>query len=543
MTCDQKEALLDIRASQIFRLDTSLSLCQLEANETIFCSTDRIRFLSARERWWYLAISNCLTTKGIYLEYDIIMRNADPGNFFREQFSADEINILEFNIAFFFIELLMVILVIVVSVKLTKMQMFHSTYKIFLSSVTFFFASIIVTCIAYLSYATNGYDNSGLKYFATALYAASQVLLVLMLLLLSLGYTVVCGRLPHWGAICLSVFMTAFVVTYVALYIVEAVTFDPALVLYRYESSPGYGLMAIILASWLFFLGCCIFTMTKHKKKTNFYAPMLVFYSLWFIAIPVTVVINMEKVQDHMRAKVVNFIEVITLFLAHLFYIVLTWPSLANKNFPFHIKTTQIDVISFAAATQMAEEESASADKRTADLADGRQFTDFSVFTVPDQRSGFVPAVAMTTASVAATNFGFGLGSGGDSDFDSGVAMTTAAAADDYDNNSATVSPDDSVSGAARLFEGGLHGGADADNLNSYDAVDGAETEDRPVRTVRRRTSDELGERGERTPPLPDDRLDGNGDGDGTAAVRPPEWMRRRDSGGGASRGGLLPPI
>ncbi|PAA82873.1 hypothetical protein BOX15_Mlig031783g1 [Macrostomum lignano] len=375
MTCAQKESLLDVNSYQIFRLDPDYGTCVYSGNDSVTCNSRNYPFSSSRERWWFMAISNCLGKNGLYLEYDVFMRNGNPGQIFREHFSADEIYILEFNMAFFFIEFLMVILVVVVSVKLASNQMFHATYKIFLSSVSLFFMSIVFTCISYLNYGLSGQENSGLKLFGTVLYAMSQILMVLMLLLLSLGYTVVCGRLPHWATTCLIVFMFYFAIAYIALYIVEAVTFDAALVLYRYESSPGYGLMAVILACWLFYVGCSIFTMSKHKKKVVFYTPMLVFYSLWFIAIPITVAVNINQVPDYMRAKVVNFIEVISLFLAHLFYLILTWPSLANKNFPFHIRTTQISDFAF------------DPEQQDPDLTDGRQFTDFSVFGATNARS------------------------------------------------------------------------------------------------------------------------------------------------------------
>uniref|UniRef100_A0A1I8JLE3 GpcrRhopsn4 domain-containing protein n=1 Tax=Macrostomum lignano TaxID=282301 RepID=A0A1I8JLE3_9PLAT len=284
MTCAQKESLLDVNSYQIFRLDPDYGTCVYSGNDSVTCNSRNYPFSSSRERWWFMAISNCLGKNGLYLEYDVFMRNG------------------------------------------------------------------------------------------TVLYAMSQILMVLMLLLLSLGYTVVCGRLPHWATTCLIVFMFYFAIAYIALYIVEAVTFDAALVLYRYESSPGYGLMAVILACWLFYVGCSIFTMSKHKKVV-FYTPMLVFYSLWFIAIPITVAVNINQVPDYMRAKVVNFIEVISLFLAHLFYLILTWPSLANKNFPFHIRTTQISDFAF------------DPEQQDPDLTDGRQFTDFSVFGATNARS------------------------------------------------------------------------------------------------------------------------------------------------------------
>lgn len=47
-------------------------------------------FTSARERWWYIAISNCRGTKGLDLRYRFRMTNGAFGDFWHEHFSADE---------------------------------------------------------------------------------------------------------------------------------------------------------------------------------------------------------------------------------------------------------------------------------------------------------------------------------------------------------------------------------------------------------------------------------------------------------------------
>lgn len=47
-------------------------------------------FTSARERWWYIAISNCRSTKGLDVRYRFRMTNGGFGDFWHEHFSADE---------------------------------------------------------------------------------------------------------------------------------------------------------------------------------------------------------------------------------------------------------------------------------------------------------------------------------------------------------------------------------------------------------------------------------------------------------------------
>lgn len=47
-------------------------------------------FTSARNRWWYIAIANCNSKKGIDVRYRFKMTNGVIGDFWHEHFSADE---------------------------------------------------------------------------------------------------------------------------------------------------------------------------------------------------------------------------------------------------------------------------------------------------------------------------------------------------------------------------------------------------------------------------------------------------------------------
>lgn len=47
-------------------------------------------FISSRERWWFIAIANCGSNKGLDVKYRFKMTNGNDGDFWHEHFSADE---------------------------------------------------------------------------------------------------------------------------------------------------------------------------------------------------------------------------------------------------------------------------------------------------------------------------------------------------------------------------------------------------------------------------------------------------------------------
>lgn len=91
-TCREKEAVMAAGQNQVISLSPRtpfLSGCS-EDEGVITCVNDR-RFRSARERWWFLAISNCNTSQGLSLTYKFLMTNGPVEDYWRHHFSADEV--------------------------------------------------------------------------------------------------------------------------------------------------------------------------------------------------------------------------------------------------------------------------------------------------------------------------------------------------------------------------------------------------------------------------------------------------------------------
>ncbi|KAJ8313327.1 hypothetical protein KUTeg_009113, partial [Tegillarca granosa] len=122
-------------------------------------------------------------------------------------------------------------------------------------------------------------------------------------------------------------------------------SFDPGKVLYIYESPAGYGLIAIRLICWLWFTYGVVFTLKNHKNKGRFYYPFYIFYTIWFWAGPIVIFIAMYAMALWTREQTVVGVENFVILCGHVFFLVnnavLTRPSAANENFPYHLRTTQ----------------------------------------------------------------------------------------------------------------------------------------------------------------------------------------------------------
>lgn len=62
-----------------------------DRKQTIFVSCHNAGgFTSARQRWWYIALANCGSTKGMEVRFKFRMTNGPLGDIWHEHFSADE---------------------------------------------------------------------------------------------------------------------------------------------------------------------------------------------------------------------------------------------------------------------------------------------------------------------------------------------------------------------------------------------------------------------------------------------------------------------
>ncbi|KAM3873276.1 transmembrane protein 145 [Diretmus argenteus] len=282
--------------------------------------------------------------EGLQLEYEMKLTNGQ--SFWTEHFSADEFGILETDITFLVIFSMVFLLSCYFAYNLKGRQLLHTTYKMFMTAAGVEVLSLLFHCIYWGLYARDGVDGNGsLKILGKLLFSVSFLVFLLMLILLGKGFTVTRARISHSGSVKLSIYMTVYTITYVILFIYEAEFFDPGEVLYAYDSPAGYGLMGLQLLAYVWFCYAVLVSLKHYPEKQPFYIPFFTTYTLWFFAVPVMALIANFGIPRWAREKIVNGIQLGIHLYAHIVFLVITRPSAANKNFPYHVRTSQIGIL------------------------------------------------------------------------------------------------------------------------------------------------------------------------------------------------------
>ncbi|KAF3426131.1 hypothetical protein E2986_01854 [Frieseomelitta varia] len=335
-TCMEKEAILWDGIGQIVPLSTSISEesgCVEKEDAIIRCSNYR-RFRSSRPRWWFIALADCSSKTGLNISYWISLTNAPHGHFWKEHFSADEFckyTTRTDNNCFFY-----------VAIQLRARRLLHVSYKIFMTSLFCQLVGILLEIYSYITLGLKGIQIENALLFGQLLEACSDILYTILMLLLALGYTVTKSILKPRQTRWLICFICLISFCQFSLYIYQFDVFDPGLVLYIYESPPGYGLIILKLIAWIIFSLQCFKTVTKMSTKLHFYGSLFSLGSAWFLCHPLTVLCITLLVDEWVRESVAKGCLLWTTFMGHIIFLYITRPSMANKRFPFHIRTCQI---------------------------------------------------------------------------------------------------------------------------------------------------------------------------------------------------------
>ncbi|XP_065832140.1 transmembrane protein 145-like [Oscarella lobularis] len=269
------------------------------------------------------------------------MHMFNPGGYWTNEFSADEQGILETDIAF----LTAFILLLWAGIQgstLYQIGRLHMTFKLFIGTIVLQIASLVFLCILYGIYGKNGVGVPTLIPIGRIIAAVNEILFLLLLMLLAKGWTVVRGRLTEESQLRLIALMVMYTIAYAIMFIWEAKAFDPAKVIYVYDSPAGYGIAALSFIAFCWFVYAVIVTAKKNPDKQRFYVQFCSVYSLWLLSRFIVVMVSNSYLEDWYREKVVNGINLAVAFAADVAFMIFTRPY--GSNFPFHLKPSQVSV-------------------------------------------------------------------------------------------------------------------------------------------------------------------------------------------------------
>lgn len=112
-----------------------------------------------------------------------------------------------------------------------------------------------------------------------------------------------------------------------------------------YESPAGLCLAGIRAISWTVFICSVGVTIKKNPEKRSFYFPFGLFGTFWILGGPCITLIGVNVLDAWVRESVMCGSLGGIAFLGHLVFLWLTWPSRANKSFPYHVRTNHVGVM------------------------------------------------------------------------------------------------------------------------------------------------------------------------------------------------------
>uniref|UniRef100_A0A182KEC1 Uncharacterized protein n=1 Tax=Anopheles christyi TaxID=43041 RepID=A0A182KEC1_9DIPT len=324
------------------RLRRAAATGKFETRLIVSCSNFG-SFTSSRERWWYIAIANCDGAgKGLDVKYRFRMTNGPPGDFWHEHFSADEMYIPPILMAESIAYSMLLLAVFICAIELKARHLYHCTYRLFTVSVLLQWFGVLLLSVTWTKYAVSGIGP--FPNFGGIFTSASEISFLLLLLLMAKGYTITRARLKTCSTVKITIFINLYVVVYVSLYIYQAEAFDPGEVLNLYESPAGFGLAGLRCAGWIFFMYACAATIRKFAEKTPFYYPFTMLGSLWILSGPVLTLLGVSVLDPWVRESVMHGALGAVAFAGHLAFLWLTWPSRANRSFPYHVRTNHVGI-------------------------------------------------------------------------------------------------------------------------------------------------------------------------------------------------------
>lgn len=285
---------------------------------------------SQRARFWYFALSNCVDN-GFPQKTTVELHATNPGDLPTHEFSFDEYGIYGFSIFLFIASMLFGFVAMrnvwdVRSKAAGGVWSLHPTMKGYLACLLLWIAGAFFALIHWMLYAQNGKGVPGLRGFALVTDTAAHVVFIGLLYLFAHGYAITFPHLRNRKL--LGMLFTVLVLVHIVLFVYMEVGQDPASTLYGYETPPGIILCCLRLPMLIFFVWALrqTYMAEADDDKRRFYKVFGTVGALWFLVLPITVIIA-ALTSPWTRAAVVYICSEVFFMMALAVITVTLWPT------------------------------------------------------------------------------------------------------------------------------------------------------------------------------------------------------------------------
>ena len=318
----------------------------------------RMKFRSARMRWIYFVVSNCIPgcSAGLSssrfcegplsdIEYKLVMKN-NEGNGFEDEFSADEFGILMLSSVFAFLHYLLFMAVTYVAFKLQKKDQLHHTVSVYWASTCFGMVGGFVKYQYWVAASRGGdpakdADLLQNRSISGLLDVFTNSTFMLTLIFFAKGWTVVRRKISAMGRSKIAVYASTYFYLSLLTHIHDngwSRSAQSGLVIHKYETVGGRLFVWTRVVSSIWFTYANYTTIRKYPSKRQFYGVFYACFLPWILFVPFVSVLADNTFELWRRELYVTSCEFVFNFLAPFMMLALIWPSKFNARFPFHLK-------------------------------------------------------------------------------------------------------------------------------------------------------------------------------------------------------------
>eukprot|EP00013_Stygamoeba_regulata_P023248 CAMPEP_0177655492 /NCGR_PEP_ID=MMETSP0447-20121125/15001_1 /TAXON_ID=0 /ORGANISM="Stygamoeba regulata, Strain BSH-02190019" /LENGTH=427 /DNA_ID=CAMNT_0019159425 /DNA_START=35 /DNA_END=1318 /DNA_ORIENTATION=+ len=289
-----------------------------------------------RSHFWFAVVANCKLPPGVPFEmaYHAHFKNEFVSEIFSEVSAEDQGLVILFPM-FAAIFLVGIVLQTFAGVVLWQSSSLHPIACLLNTALVLEFLFLTLNAVHWLVFIHDGRGLAPLVVAADFLDAGGVVLLMLLLVVLAKGYAVSFVELR--GPYVTIVAMVVCAAVYVCMLTWKYLALDPVLDVYVYRTWVGWVLLAVRLCVLAYFIIELLVTLSVERQgpKRVLYYTLGVFFGLWFLSLPATVVLS-SLIQPWTLEVAVLAIYCASNTVAFLVLGFLMWPSNANTYFQLH---------------------------------------------------------------------------------------------------------------------------------------------------------------------------------------------------------------